>query len=302
MTTVLVTGATGFVGSAVLPLLRARGMRILAAPGHSGPRDEPGVSWGPAGDLAETAEAVVTWAAAQGPPDLVLHLAGFAAVGRAFRDPARAMRANVVTTQALLDALLAKNLRPRFLLASSSAVYGRVDEAKQPIREETPVAPVSPYGLTKAMAETSARYAERLGMPVLIARFFNLVGPGQGEGYVLSDFARAFRARVPVMKIGRLEAKRDFLDVRDGAEAILAVAERAEAGSITNIGSGQAVSLEWAIDRLIEKTGHRPILEYDPARSRPVDVPTVVADITRLRALGFTPRRRIEDTLAEMAA
>lgn len=306
MTTILVTGASGFIGRHVAAEAARRGDRVLALPGPSGRRAEieGDVVWGPPLDLAAAAEEALEWARAEGPPDLLIHLAGFAKVGRTYYVPKAAFHGNAEVTYALLTALLATPMRPRCFLASSASLYGRVEEVDLPIREDRPPTPISPYAVTKEMAEAAGRFAARKDLSVVIGRFFNMTGPGQERGFVLADFVEAFRNRLKVLHVGNLDVERDFIDVRDGAEAILAVASRAETSpgeaAVFHIGSGRSHSLRWVLDRLMEMSGHRPILEYDPAKHRPHDVPRIVADVARLRALGVPPPRPLEETLSDM--
>jgi len=291
---VLLTGASGFVG-------RRLGARLAAA-GHA--------VGGLAHDLAGLPEGVeplpadvrdraaVARAAERFAPDTVVHLAALSHVGESWRRIDEYYEVNVLGTE---HALAAAGGR-RFLLASSAEVYGLVPAAEQPIREARPLAPRSPYALTKAVAERLA-----LAAGASIARLFNLAGPGQAPTFALPSFAAQLAAieagdAEPVLKVGNLTAERDFLHVEDGAAGLARLAEAAAPGEVYNVASGRAVSIAGALERLIAISGLSVRVEEDPERLRPVDVPRLCGDASRLRALGWRPERDLDAALADVWA
>jgi GDP-4-dehydro-6-deoxy-D-mannose reductase len=309
---ILVTGAAGFVGRAVLPRLVAAGHEVLGTrlPGE-GPPDflteaERGqVRWLPL-DLCDTGSVRAT---VEEVPDAVIHLAAVASGAEARRDPGLAWEVNAAGTARLADALAAHRQMgesdPLLLLVSTAEVYG-VAEPPRLRTEADPVAPISPYAASKAGAEVAAlETARRAGLRVIIARAFPHTGPAQSDRYVVAAFARRLKAArrigASVVKTGNLEPVRDFLDVRDVAEAYLALLDRGRAGEIYNIASGEGRSLYSVFLRLAELIGVRAMPEPDPQLVRSADLPHLVGDATRVRTVtGWTPRLTFDQTLQDI--
>ena len=309
---ILVTGAAGFVGKALLPRLVVAGHEVLgtrlpgeAPPDFMAPTERRHVRWLPL-DLRDTNSVR---AAVEEVPDAVIHLAAVASGAEARRDPGLAWEVNAAGTARLADALGARrrlgDADPLLLLVSSAEVYGLVTPPR-PRTEADPVAPISPYAASKAGAEVAVlETARRTGLRVIIARPFPHTGPGQTDRYVVAAFARRLRAArrigAPVVKTGNLEPVRDFLDVRDVAEAYLALLERGQAGEVYNIASGQGRSLLAVFTRLAELIGVRAIPEPDPQLARVADLPHLVGDATRLRTLtGWAPHLSFDQTLQDV--
>jgi GDP-4-dehydro-6-deoxy-D-mannose reductase len=294
----LLTGVGGFVGSRLARLLLAHGERVSGTFFEEVPR-APGVTLYEANLLDAAAMAAAVRAAA---PDAVVHLAGLSHVGESWTNMAEYFRVNVLGTENLLAAAAGR----RVVVASSAEVYGVVPESEQPIGEQRQLDPRTPYALTKAAAERLA-----LGRGAVVARCFNLVGPGQSARFALPAFAAQLAAiargeREAVLRVGNLSARRDFVHVDDGAEAYRLLAERGLPGETYNLASGRAFSLAEALDRLIAiaaiaaTTGVRVRVEIDPERVRAVDLPLLAGDAGRLRALGWEPRRGLDEALADL--
>lgn len=229
-------------------------------------------------------------------PEVVIHLAGLAHVGASWHRVAEYFQVNVVGTETLLAVAEGR----RVVLASSAEVYGPVPEAEQPIHEERPLAPPSPYALTKACAERMVVAAGGV-----VARTFNLIGPGQAPSFALPTFARQLAAiargdQEPVLQVGNLAAKRDFLHAADGARAYRLLAAAGEPGAAYNVASGTALSLEEMLARLIHASGVNARVEVDPTRFRPVDLPLLAGDAGKLRQLGWRQERTVDEALAEL--
>jgi GDP-4-dehydro-6-deoxy-D-mannose reductase len=183
-------------------------------------------------------------------------------------------------------------------------VYAVSNEA---IGENAPIEPHSPYGLSKLAQEMLSRHAVPAGMPApSIARSFNHLGPGQDPSFVGSSFARQI-ARIeaglapPVLRVGNLEAERDFTDVRDTVRAYRAIVERGVPGAIYNVCSARPLAIGALLARLLAGTSVSIRIEADPARQRPHDQPRLVGDNTRLRTeLHWAPRISLEQTLADL--
>lgn len=307
---VLVTGGGGFAGVHLLRELRRVGVEDLAAtllgelpPAAEMPEDLAGVEWlsmdvGSRESVREVVERVR--------PEQVYHLAGQASVGASFRAPLATWEVNATGTLRLMQALAEISPRPRRLLLTSSAeVYGAVPGDRQPVAEDWPFRPLTPYGASKAAAEVAALQAGAAsGIEVIVSRSFNHIGPGQDERFVLPSMARQLvemrSAAERVLWVGNLSVDRDFLDVRDVARAYALLMNEGEAGLAYNVCSGLAHPLADVVGRLVELSGTGAELSVDPERVRPADIPSMVGDAARLRALGWAPRFSLDETLSDL--
>ena len=186
---------------------------------------------------------------------------------------------------------------------SSAEVYGAVRPDQLPVGEDAPMLPRSPYAASKAAAELLAVQAHLgHGLPVIRARPFNHVGPGQAPGFVVAALARrvveAARDGRTTLAVGNLTARRDFTDVRDVVRAYRLLVELARPGQAYNVCSGEDVSIEGVLRRLLDLAGARLEPEPDPRLMRPVDVPVLRGDPARLRAAtGWAPEVPLDGTL-----
>lgn len=290
---VLVTGVGGFIGSHLARYLLAQGDRVTGTYLDT-PPDLPGVDLHDV-DLLDRdgLERLVRTA----DPDAVIGLAGLSHVGDSWKRMADYFQVNVLGTENLLAA--AAGNRP-VVFASSAEVYGAVPEERQPIREEERVAPGTPYALTKAAAERLA-----LSKGAVVARSFNMVGPGQARNFALPAFAEQLAAidrgeTEPLLRVGNLGARRDFVHVDDGAAAYRLLAERGEPGTVYNIASGRTASISEALEGLMRVAGLQVRVEVDPERLRPLDIPLLCGDPSRLLGLGWKPGLTLEDALADL--
>lgn len=290
---VLVTGATGFVGR--------RLVGRLAAAGHTAAAVANDAAAAPAGveklrvdvrDRDGLARAIREFV-----PERIVHLAALSHVGDSWRRIPDYFAINVQGAENLFAAT------PRgvpLLFMSSAEVYGLVPDDQQPIREERPPAPRTPYALTKACAERLA-----LAAGATVVRSFNLIGGGQAPTFALPDFAAQLAGieggrREPVLAVGNLSARRDFVHVEDGVEALATLIEEPAPGEIFNLASGECPSISELLDRLIALSGLTVERVEDPARLRPVDVPRLCGDGSRLAARGWRPRRSLDEALGEL--
>jgi GDP-4-dehydro-6-deoxy-D-mannose reductase len=203
----------------------------------------------------------------------------------------------------LLEALSAVPAPPRTLVAGSASVYGIPVASDGVVRESDPVAPVLFYGMTKAAQEDVFRLWARWGrVQPIFARSFNLTGPGEGTGSLPGAIARQLAAGADPILVGNLAPVRDFLDVRDAVAAYDLLSQRGEPGAAYNVASGRGESVRDHVARLVVAAGGSSRVVVDPDRVKAVDVAEVVADVSRLRALGwvpgFAPERTARDLLA----
>ena len=300
---VLVTGISGFAGGYLAELALDQGVTLHGTV-LTGLAPFPGRVTVHQIDLTDL-EATRGLLARIG-PDWIFHLAGWSAVGEAWEHRAEALRINVQTTFSLLEGLRILKLPARVLLVSSGAVYGAVPETRQPISEESPLRPMTPYALSKACLELYAtQYAQGEGLDIVTVRAFNHMGPRQGPGFVCADLASTIVAieegRAETLEVRNLEARRDFTDVRDMVRAYWLALAHGERGEVYNIASGKAVSIREIVDRLCALARCPIRVLSNPGRWRQNDLPTLVGDPTKFRTLtGWTPEIPLERTLADI--
>ncbi|HEX2080223.1 MAG TPA: GDP-mannose 4,6-dehydratase [Longimicrobium sp.] len=298
---VLVTGAAGFAGSWLVRTLVSEGHTVFGTRLHgTSEAPAPGVRWI---TMDVTSEPSVRAAVEASRPQAVFHLAGQASVGYSLDHPELTRAVNATGTRHVAAALPDG---ARLLLVSSGEVYGDVPEAEQPIPETRPPRPDNPYAESKADAEAAVLEAAASGrVEAVIARAFNHTGPGQDPRFAVAGWARRLaeiRAGEvePVLPVGNLSIRRDWLDVRDVVRAYLRLMEAGEPGGVYNVCSGQALRLREVVDELVELSGTDARVEVDPARFRAKDIPLLLGDNTRLRGLGWAPSIPLRRTLAEL--
>jgi GDP-4-dehydro-6-deoxy-D-mannose reductase len=269
-------------------------------PGGHSPAPERPLDWYGV-DLLDP--AAVERAVAETRPAQVFHLAGAPQVAASFTNAVPQLRTNVLGTHHLLEAVRTVGHPCRVLVVSSAQVYQPSDD---PLDEDAPLGPATPYGFSKLAQDRLAHRTWREdGLDVVIARPFNHAGPGQAPDFAVSAFARQI-ARIeaglarPELRVGNLDARRDMTDVRDVADAYERIMASAPSGRVFNVCSGRA----WKVRDLLEELIHLarvPVkVSIDAARLRPMDMPVVHGDATRLRTeLGWAPRIPVERMLSD---
>jgi len=331
---VLITGATGFVGRHLIAALNAGGgaarFEIFGACFPERPESCSDLCAAAPNtrllhlDLRNGAQAVDAVRGVK--PDWVFHLAALSQVRLSWEKRREVFDTNLLGTYNLFEAARLHAPRARVLFVSSSDVYGFLKPHKRPLRETDGGSVVSPYAFTKKSGELlSEFYALREKLPVIVARPFPHTGPGQTPVFVCSDWARqvaliekfkkhqeeaeargsrgraAKRTGVPVMRVGNLSLRRDYMDVRDVVRAYVLLMKKGRPGEIYNVSSGRAPSLEWILKTLIGFSRRKIVYEIDPARVRKVDIPFLAGDNRKIReATGWTPTIPLARTLADM--
>lgn len=309
---VFITGINGFAGSHLAELCLAQGDHVAGT-------ILPGTSVENLRAVRRSVELVrvdllkpkaVSAALQRTRPNWVIHLAASTSVGDSFAEPHDTIRNNIVSTLNLLEAIRSNKSVSRaidkIIMVASSEVYGRVRPEMIPLSEKTPLAPVNPYGASKASADLIAfSYGESFGLPIVRVRASNHTGPRQRTGFVVPDFCHAIsrleeKRSGRVMKVGNLSAKRDFSDVRDIVRGYRLLAQKGRVGGVYHLGSGQARSVRSVLNALLRMARQPIAVKSDPRKMRPVEVPILVPDISRAqREVGYAPTIAWAQTLAD---
>ncbi|APW61792.1 GDP-mannose 4,6-dehydratase [Paludisphaera borealis] len=311
---VLVTGVTGFVGGHLSEHLLASGDQVvgvsasgrwpaeLAEVGRSVRLERC--------DLLESDQAELADLIKRKQPEAIYHLAAQSNPQASLADPRGTWALNLGGTLNLLEAVKAAGLAksPRIVLVSTGVCYGDPAPEHVPVTESCPLRPNNPYAASKAAADLlgiQTHLTDKLD--VVIVRPFNHAGPRQSPRYVLATLAKQVveveQGRQDCVEVGNLEVVRDYTDVRDVVRGYRLLAERGRAGEIYNLGSGTGLKLTDALRRLTELASRPVEVRIDPARVRPVDLPLLVADASKLRAeVGWAPIYSIDQTLQDMLA
>lgn len=299
----LITGGSGFVGRHLAAHLRAETDWEIVALGARRAPVLPGVT-GAACDLSD--RAAVDAVLRRYPPDIVFHLAARTSVPEAFAEPGATLINNAIAQINLFESIHALGLDPVILVAGSSEVYGPAPPEAMPLDERQPFLPANPYAVSKVVQDMLAvQYGLSHQMRIVRVRPFNHIGPGQSERFVVASFARQIAAAEqgliePVVRVGNLDAQRDFLDVRDVVRAYRLVARPELAGEVFNVASGVPRSIRQVLDRLLA-LARRPIeVRPDPARLRPSDAPVVYGSSAKLQqSTGWEPEIPFEQSLID---
>jgi len=233
-------------------------------------------------------------------PDAIAHLAAISFV--LSRDIQDIYRINIFGTLNLLKAASLLSPMPRFLLISSSQVYGNVPAADRPIRESASVEPVNHYGASKAACETVARaFRAEAGLPLVVARPFNHTGAGQPSHFVVPKIVDAFRRGADELSLGNTGVVRDFLDVRDVVNAYALLLEQFPEGKTFNIAGGRGFTIPEILSIASKKAGRAIAVLYDEGLVRANDIVQAVGDASLLRReTGWAPVYALEDTVGWM--
>lgn len=306
----LITGITGFAGSHLAELLLEKNFEVFGALRHRSRMENitPDVEKNVTFIECELRDSVpVKDMLRKVKPDLIFHLAAQSFVPTSWVSPADTITNNTIGQLNLFEAMKDLGLtETRIQLAGSSEEYGMVYENEIPIKETNPLRPLSPYAVSKIAQDMMGyQYHESYGIKAIRTRAFNHTGPRRGEIFVTSAFAKQIAAiekgsQAPVIKVGNLDAKRDFTDVRDVVRAYLEIIRKGEPGDIYNICSGSSITMQQLLDGLLAHSDVDIKVETDPERLRPSDVPILEGDCSKLKAAtGWEPLIPLEQTLKD---
>ncbi len=305
----LITGITGFAGSHLAELLLSEGHQVFGTVRVRSRmenilhvRDKLTLL-----DCELTDFPAVLKVITDVQPDLIFHLAAQSFVPASWKYPAFTFFNNVGSQLNILDSVRQAGLDCRIHLACSSEEYGLVAEEDLPIAEDSPLRPLSPYGVSKVAQDLLGyQYYKSYSMFIIRTRAFNHTGPRRGEVFATSNFAKQIvrielGLQEPLIAVGNLSARRDFTDVRDTVSAYYLALTSGSAGEVYNVCSGKSYSMEEVLNLLLEISGVKAEVKVDPTRLRPSDVNVLEGDCAKItRELAWKPKIDFSKTLSDL--
>ncbi len=244
---------------------------------------------------------------ARAKPEVVFHLAAQSFVPSSWSGPSETLTTNITAETNLFEAVRDLGLDPVIQIACSSEEYGKVFPDEVPIKETNQLRPLSPYAVSKVAQDLLGyQYFQSYGLKTIRTRGFNHTGPRRGDVFVTSNFAKQIASieaglQEPVIRVGNLNAIRDFTDVRDMVRAYWLATQKGRPGEVYNIASGKGQTIRELLDRLIALAAVEVTVEIDPARLRPSDVEVLLGDASKFHAdTGWEPQVPLEQTLADL--
>ncbi len=240
-------------------------------------------------------------------PDHIYHLAALTSPARSFLNPSETVTTNISGQLNILEAVKQLGLlETKVLVVSSAEIYGAADENDLPLSESAPIKPLSPYAISKVAQDfLGYQYKQAHNIKTVIVRPFNNIGPQQAPIFVIPAFAKQIAEiekgiKEPVLKVGNLESRRDFTDVRDTVRAYELLMQKGESGEAYNIGSGKSYKISEILEMFLSLSDKEIVIEKDPALMRPGDIPELRCDYDKLhKATGWKPEIDIEKSLKD---
>lgn len=301
MSRCLVTGASGFVGPHLELALTRAGHEVWSSDRYARSNHPRYLAC----DLSRAESVNDLLHRVQ--PEAILHLASISSVSQSFAQPRETLLNNLTIACNLLEAVREHAPRARVLIVGSAEQYGLVRPHELPLRETQAFRPASPYAVSKVAQEFLAlQYRATYDIDVVLTRSFNHSGPGQTDRFVLPSFARQIAEaeaglREAVLHVGDLDVQRDFLDVRDVAQAYALLIQQGHSGLAYNVCRGESYRLSDLLHSLIDLARVEVVVESDPQRMRPADLPVLRGDPTQLREhTRWEPSLRMQDTLQDV--
>lgn len=298
MKRVLIFGAAGFVGKYLADEFTNNGYRVYGSDKLHAESLSGFLEYSAADilDAKEVCKVVV-----QFKPNYIVNLAAISSVGMSWKMPQLTLEVNVMGALNILEAARKLDQFSKVMFIGSSEEYA---PSEIPINEEMPLNANNPYGISKMAQERFAEiYRERYGMKIYCVRPFNHTGVGQRDTFVLPSFCKQVaeieRKGIPgIIKVGNLDAFRDFSDVRDIVKAYRLIVESDDCSKVYNVGSGVAYSLKELLNYIVSLSSQEVKVEIDKSRFRPVDNKMICCDNSLIyKELGWEPTYSIKDTL-----
>lgn len=300
----LIIGAAGFVGKHLINYLKEKNEAICAT---KLPHEALTISGVDIVNLDILNQDDISKLLIDFQPDYIYHLAAQSSVSVSWSKPALTIDVNIKGTVNLLEAARFLEKKPRILLIGSGEEYGYISSDDLPLKEETPLRPGNIYAGTKiAQGIFGQIYEKAYKLDIIIIRAFSHTGPGQTDTFVLPSFCKQIAMieagiSPPIIKVGNLDAKRDFTDVRDVVSAYYLLAKKGISGEIYNVGNSNSISIRTLLDKVLALSKIDITVELDPARMRPSDVPIIEADVSKLTSqTGWTPQIPLDVTVIDV--
>lgn len=299
----LVTGAGGFVGEHLVKALLNKGHQVITATRHC---DICTISGCKTLYFDIEDQASVHHILSTAKPSAIIHLAAQSKVTVAWEEPSNTLKTNTVGTLNLVEAMAAVCPTAKMLSIGSGEEYGATAKSGNLLAEDMPCFPQNPYAVSKfAAGLTALQFAEKKNLNFIHLRSFNHFGPGQTEGYVVSDFASQI-ARIemkqvePVIHVGDLSAMRDFTFISDIINAYILMLETNCKPGIYNVCSGQPKKISDLLDILVAKSKIKLSVKSDQERFRPSEVPFFAGSSAKLKQVtGWKPIHSFEEGLSK---
>ena len=302
----LIIGASGFVGTYLVEEIR-RSLFCEVITATSRETDTLGIGEDKTVHLNILDRKQILDVLLSEKPDYIFHLAAQSSVALSWKNPKSTVDTNIIGAINLISAIKQSGYSPRVLIVGSGEESGRVKETDIPIREKAVLAPCNVYAVKKVCQNIMASiYARAYGLQLVMTRSFNHIGPGQSPQFVVADFcSQAVKIekglQEPVFRVGNLSAKRDFTDVRDVVKAYCMLIQYGKPGETYNVGSGHAVAVQEILDIILSQTKAEVKVETDPSKLRPVDVPVIEADISKIyKDTGWKPEISPAQTITDI--
>ena len=305
----LITGIAGFVGSHLAELLLDKGVDVYGLCRSRSKRDHIESIINKLhledADMLDSHSLYTTLSRIK--PDYIFHLAAQSFVPTSWVSPSVTLEVNIVGSANLFEAIRQAGIDPVIQIACSSEEYGLVHKDELPIRETNPLRPLSPYAVSKvAMDYLGYQYYQSYKVRIIRTRGFNHTGPRRGETFAESNFAKQIaliekQKQEPVIRVGNLEAERDYTDVRDMVKGYVLSVEKCDPGDVYNIAVGRAIRIKDLLNLLLSFTKIKVDIQEDPARMRPSDVPVLIGDNSKFVAkTGWKPEVPFEKTMEDL--
>lgn len=292
----LITGSNGFIGTHLGAELEAKGYEVIRCDLAEG-----------VGNVAMDIlnQELIQNVLEEYKPEVIINMAGQANVGLSWTKPQLTVQLNTIGLINILEAVRSVNPKIRIIAVGSSDEYGSLEKQGVNVTEDIPVKPITPYAISKQAQELFAQlYVRSYDMDICMIRLFNLGGPGQTKGYMISDFssgiAEVEAGKREYMSVGNLESARDFTHVKDACRAVRLIAEKGHAGEVYNISSGTTHKAQEVLDKLISMARIPVEVKQDPARMRPSDTPVVCGNHDKLTMhTGWYPEFGLDQILKD---
>ncbi|MDR3190089.1 MAG: GDP-mannose 4,6-dehydratase [Lactobacillaceae bacterium] len=296
MAKIVVTGINGFVGFHLAQLLSSKGYDVIGI----------GIEAKMNANLTPFVSEYYVVDLVQNYPELpdvdgLIHLAGFSAVGPSYDNPQRYINGNTAMVTNIGEYYAKQAKKPRIVMISSGAIYD--GEQPMPISETSEIGFGSPYAVSKVAVENQARYYNKRGLNIVVARPFNHIGPGQGKGFLLPDLygrISELAAHEHEISVGNLATARDYTDVRDIVKAYVMLLEKPDMQHLVyNISSNISIKGTQILQTVLDALGRQDVqYQIDPTLVRPTDILQIQGSHQRLTGeTGWEPSYDLATTI-----